>query len=90
MTRIQNDEVKNICECNVIHDIVNLPKRAKNLDSHYSPILHRCMNTRRGKAKFKNFCILLESGCSSMIVMGRLVEKYPQKKMLQFSGTRKP
>ena len=33
------------------------------------------MNTRRGKAKFWNFCILLDSGCSSTILMGRLVKK---------------
>ena len=33
------------------------------------------MNTRKGKAKFKNVQILLESGCGSTIVMGRLVEK---------------
>ena len=33
------------------------------------------MNTRKGKAKFKNFRIILDSGCSSMIVMGRLVNK---------------
>ena len=37
------------------------------------------MNTRKGGAKFKNFCILLDSGCSSTIVMGRQVEKiYPE------------
>ena len=33
------------------------------------------MNTGRGRAKFRNLRILLDSGCSSMIVMGRLVEK---------------
>ena len=38
------------------------------------------MNTRIGKAKFKNFCILLGGGCNSTIVMGRLVEKlYTEK-----------
>ena len=33
------------------------------------------MNTRKGRAKFKNFRILLDSGCSSTIVMRRLVQK---------------
>ena len=32
------------------------------------------MNTRKGKVKFKKFHILLDSGCSSTIVMGRLVK----------------
>ena len=33
------------------------------------------MNTRKGKAKFKSFRILLDSGCSSTIVIVRLVKK---------------
>ena len=37
------------------------------------------MNTREGKADFKNFCILLDSGCSSTIEMGKLVLKTPEK-----------
>ena len=37
------------------------------------------MNTRKGKAKFKNFRILLDSVCSSAILMGRLVEKLGPK-----------
>ena len=32
------------------------------------------MNTRKGRLKFKNFRILLGSGCSYTIVIGRLVE----------------
>ena len=35
------------------------------------------MNTRSGIVKFNNFQIILDSGCSSMILMGRLVEKLP-------------
>ena len=38
------------------------------------------MNTRKGKSRFKNSQILLDSGCSSTIVMGRLVEKLDPKK----------
>ena len=38
------------------------------------------MNTRKGRAKFKKCQILLESRCSSMIVMGGLVEKLRTEK----------
>ena len=55
MIYINNNEVKNIAECNLLHDIINPPKRAKNINTHYYPILHRCMNTRKGKSKFKIF-----------------------------------
>ena len=38
------------------------------------------MNTRHGRVELKNFRILLDSGCSSIILMGRLVEKiHPEK-----------
>ena len=74
MTRIQNNEIKNIAECNLLHDIINPPKHAKYLNSHYSPFLHGCTNTRKGKAKFKNFGILLDSACSSKIVIVKLIE----------------
>ena len=80
MTRIHNNKVKNIAECNLLHDIINPLKRAKKLNSHYSPILHGCMNTRKGKARFKRFHILLDSGCSSTILMGRLAGKTSVKK----------
>ena len=51
MTRISNKKLKNKAECNLLHDIINTPKRAKKINSHYSPILHGCINTRKGKAK---------------------------------------
>ena len=38
------------------------------------------MNNIKGKVRFKNFQILLDSGCSSKILMGRLVEKLGRKK----------
>ena len=38
------------------------------------------MNTRKGGPKFKGFRILLVSECSSMIVMGRLIEKLHTEK----------
>ena len=47
MTRVHFKEVNKIFECNLLHDIINPPKRAKHLNSHYSPILLGCMNTRK-------------------------------------------
>ena len=74
------NEVKNIEECNLLQGIINPPKRVKNINSHYSPILNGCMNTRKGRPKFKNFRIQLYSECISDIVMIRLVEtKYSEK-----------
>ena len=35
------------------------------------------MNTQKRRAKFKNFLNLLESGCSSTIVMGGLIQNSP-------------
>ena len=69
MTLIDNNEVNNISEFDLLYDIINPPKRAKHLNSHYNHILHGCMNTRKVKAKFKLFRILLDSGCSSTTVM---------------------
>ena len=69
MTRIHNDEVKHV----------------KDLKSHYSHILHGCMNTRKDIVRFKNFHILLYSGCSLMIVLGRLVQKLSTKKDAKYA-----
>ena len=63
---------KNISEYNLLHDMINPPKRTKHLNIHYSPILHGCMNNGKGKVKFKNFRILLDSVCSSTIVMRQI------------------
>ena len=76
MIYIHDKEVIKIAEYNLLHDITDCSKRAKNLNIHYYTILHVCMNTRKVRANFKNFQILLESGFSSKIVMLRLVEKY--------------
>ena len=54
--------------------------RTKILYIHYSPIIHGCMNNKTFRAKFKSFRILLDSGCSSTIVMGRVVEKLKPEK----------
>ena len=67
MTRIHNNEVNNIAEWNLLHDIINPPKQTKILNIHYSHILHGCMNNRKGRSKSKNYRIILDSGCSSTI-----------------------
>ena len=75
MNCIHGKKVDKITETNLLHDTINSPKRNKYLNSHYSPIIHGCINTRNVKAKFKNFRILLDSGCSYKIIMGRLIQK---------------
>ena len=71
MNHIHDNKVNNIAEWNLLHDILNTPKCTKNINRHCSLILHGCMNTRRGKSLFDNFLILLDSDCSSTVVMRR-------------------
>ena len=82
MNSIYDTEVNNIVELNLLNGIFKTDKRTKILYIHYSPILHGCMNTIKGKAKFKNFRILLDSGFSSTIFMLRLVENCILKNIL--------
>ena len=77
---MHDKEVNKIAESNLLHDIIKYFKRTKILYIHYSDILHGFMNNRKFTAKFKSFQILLESGCSSTIVMGRMVEKLKPEK----------
>ena len=49
MNCIHNNDVNKISECNLLHDILNPSKRTKNINNNYSPILHVCMNTRKGR-----------------------------------------
>ena len=60
--------LNNIDELNLLNDTLNICKLTKNIYIHYPPILHGCMNARRGRAKFKNYLILLDSECSSTII----------------------
>ena len=62
MIYIQDNEVKNIAECNLLHDIINPHKCAKMLNSNYSPIIHLCINFRIVKSKFKSLKTLLGDG----------------------------
>ena len=49
MDSIHDNKVNNIAECNLPHVILNPSKCTKNVNIHYSTILHGCMNIRRGK-----------------------------------------
>ena len=46
---VHENEVNRIYECNLLQDILNHYKGNKALNNHYSPIIHVCMNTRKGK-----------------------------------------
>ena len=63
---------------NILTVILNPTKRSKT-KSHYSPLLKGRMNTRSGRALFRNFRILLDSGICSTITMGKLTEKLKPK-----------
>ena len=89
MTCIHGNKVNKLVEWNLLHDIPNPPKTTKKLNSHYYPILHRCKNISKGRANFKNFRILLDSGCSSTILMVRLIKNLPLNKTPRYSGTHK-
>ena len=53
----------------------NYSKQTKYINLQYSPILHGCMNTCRGKAKFETFGIILKSVCSSGFINVRITTK---------------
>ena len=80
MNYIHENEVNKRSERNLLHDILNPSKCTKILNIHYYPILHGCINTQKVRAKFKNFCILLDSGCSYTIIMRRLMKKLNPKR----------
>ena len=82
MNHIYYQGVNNIFECNSIYGILNSPKRTKYINRHYSPIIRGCMNKRKGKVKFENFRVLLDGGCSSMIVTRGLAKKLKLKNIL--------
>ena len=56
-------------EYNLLNGILRPKKREKNINSLSSPVLHGCMDTRNEGERFRNFQILLYSGCSNMIII---------------------
>ena len=89
MPCMNDNKVNNIYEWILLNDILNPLKHTKNLNIHYSSILHGCMNAGKGEANFRKFWILLDSACSSTIVMLGRIEKFGYKKILWCSGTHK-
>ena len=75
MNHIHNNKANNISKWNLLHDILNTSKHTKNINRHYYLILHVCMNTRKGKETIKNVRLLLDSECSSKILMRNLIIK---------------
>ena len=75
-------KVNKLAECNLLHDILNPPKLTQKLYIHYSPILQGCINIRTVKGVFKDFQILLDSGCFSTIIMRRRIKKLTPKKSM--------
>ena len=49
MNCIHENKVNKISEWNLLLDILNPSKLNKNINSHYSRIIHGCMNTRKGR-----------------------------------------
>ena len=89
MNCIYGNIVNKTFEWNLLHDVLNHTRCNKTFNSHYCTIIHGCMNTWKGRSKYKNFRNILDSGCSSTIVMGRLITKLNSKKSLWWNITRK-
>ena len=53
MNNIYDNKVNNIDVWNWLHGILNPSIRTKNINGHYSPILHVCMNCSRVREKYK-------------------------------------
>jgi hypothetical protein len=52
----------------------------KRKTTHYTPVVYGELNSRHGKAKWHNFLkILLDSGTSSSILLGKYAEKLRQR-----------
>ena len=75
MNYLHDNELNNIVVCNLLNDIINPSKSKIYINIRYSHILHGYINTRKGKYKFRGFCILLDSGCISTIFIRRLIKK---------------
>ena len=54
MNHIHDKKVYNIVEWSLLNDMLSPSKQTKNINSHYSSILHVSMNTRKGKLKVMN------------------------------------
>ena len=50
---IHDNDVNNIAEWDLLNDTLFLSKYTKNNNNNYSRIIHRCMNTCRGRDEYK-------------------------------------
>ena len=85
MNCMHENEVNKIAKCNLLHDLLNPSKPTKNINSHYSLIINGFMNTQKIRVKFKNFRILLYSGCSDTIIMESLIQNLILNNMLRYN-----
>ena len=76
MNYIYYNKVNIISECNLLHGILNHYKCTKNINSHYFPIIHGCMNTHSVRAKYNNLQIILDSGCIYMVIIRSIEIKF--------------
>ena len=62
MTRLHDNGVINIAKLNLLNDIINPPKLTTHLNTHYSPIIHGCMNTRKVNRSLRTleFCWIVD------------------------------
>ena len=60
-----------------ISHIINPTKKGKN--RHYTPVLLGSVNGRLGKAKYRTIRIIMDSGASSSIVLGKHTQTLRQK-----------
>ena len=73
MNDINDKEINNIAKYILLHGTLNFSKSTQNTN---------CMNTCRGKSKFRVFCILFDVEFNSIILTTRLIIKIRTKKML--------
>ena len=90
MTYIHENKVNKISDCNLLYDIINPSKYNKLFNIQYSLFLHGCMNPLKCIEKFNSFCIVLDSGCGSMIPNTRLITTLNPKRdtVMQMTHTR--
>ena len=76
-----NNSIKH--EYNALYNFLNPTKRTGTKNSHFSPILRGCMNTRSRRAKFKKLQIIFDNRRSSTIMKGKLTPKLKSKEALK-------
>ena len=76
MNNIYDNKVNRIDEQNLLCVVLNHYKCTKNINSHYFPIIHGCMNTHSVRAKYNNLQIILDSGCIYMVIIRSIEIKF--------------